>query len=119
MKQLSTFCGKAKGWKVLMGGIEWEGQALWFLQGAFSGGEREACHSPEAAGIEYAGVYEAENSVLGVRVSRKQPFTQEKHSYPLLVDQEHYLVCGGGGGVSRRQALFLWLPLCLLQSGVV
>lgn len=28
-------------------------------------------------------------------------------------------VCGGGGGVSRRQALFLWLPLCLLQSGMV
>lgn len=56
MKQLSTFCGMDKGWKVLMGGIEWEGQAPWFLQGAFSGGEREACYSPEAAGIESAGV---------------------------------------------------------------
>lgn len=56
MKQLSTFCGLDKGWKVLMGRIEWEGQALWCLQGAFSGGEREACHSPEAAGIESAGV---------------------------------------------------------------
>lgn len=56
MKQLSTFCGMDKGWKVLMGGIEWEGQAPWFLQEAFSGGEREACHSPEAAGIESADV---------------------------------------------------------------
>lgn len=56
MKQLSTFCGMDKGWKVLMGGIEWEGQAPWFFQGAFSGREPEACHSPEAAGIESAGV---------------------------------------------------------------
>lgn len=56
MKQLSTFCELDKGWKVLMGEIEWEGQAPCCLQGAFSGGEREACHSPEAAGIESAGV---------------------------------------------------------------
>lgn len=56
MKQLSTFCELDKGWKVLMGEIEWEGQAPCCLQGASSGGEREACHSPEAAGIESAGV---------------------------------------------------------------
>lgn len=43
MKQLSTFCGLDKGWKVLMGGIDWEGQAPWCLQGTFSGGEHEAC----------------------------------------------------------------------------
>lgn len=44
--------------------------------------------------------YEAGNSVLGVRASREQPFTQEKPSYPLLVDQGHYqLVCVEGEGV--------------------
>lgn len=26
--------------------IEWEGRALCCLQGVFTGGEREACHSP-------------------------------------------------------------------------
>lgn len=42
--------------------------------------------------------HEAENSVLGVRVSREQPFTQEKPSYPLLWIK-NTILCVEGEGV--------------------
>lgn len=37
------FLWTEQGLEFLMGGIDWEGQAPWCLQGTFSGGEREAC----------------------------------------------------------------------------